>query len=86
MIGFTDSEVRNLIKSTSKKELPKEELVGEITTQFNLERDFYEEDFLSLLFYLGFLTIDEEELMDVIYKVPNEAVKGIYFDYFAKKL
>jgi len=24
--------------------------------------------------------------MDVIYKVPNEAVKGIYFDYFAKKL
>jgi len=41
---------------------------------------------LSLLFYLGFLTIDEEELMDVIYKVPNEAVKGIYFDYFAKKL
>ncbi len=88
------NKIGNLFNLTTKgsstkiieKILKNEELVGEITTQFNLERDFYEEDFLSLLFYLGFLTIDEEELMDVIYKVPNEAVKGIYFDYFAKKL
>ena len=38
------------------------------------------------MFYLGFITIKEKDSADVIYKVPNEAIKGIYFDFFAKKL
>ncbi len=88
------NKIGNLFTLTTKgastkiidKILRGEELVGEITSQFSLEKEFNEEDFLSLLFYLGFLTIDKEDFADVIYKVPNEAVKGIYFDYFAKKL
>jgi ribosome-associated translation inhibitor RaiA len=68
------------------KILREEELVGAITNQFSLEKDFTSEDFLSLMFYLGFITIKEKDLADVIYKVPNEAIKGIYFDFFAKKL
>lgn len=88
------SKIGNLFNLTTKgsstkiidKILKNEELVGEITTQFSLEKEFHEEDFLSLLFYLGFLTIDKEDFIDVIYKVPNEVIKGIYFDFFAKKL
>lgn len=88
------NKIGNLFTLTTKgastkiidKILRGEELVGEITSQFSLEKEFDEEDFLSLLFYLGFLTIDKEDFADVIYKVPNEAIKGIYFDYFAKKL
>ena len=88
------NKIGNLFNLTTKgsstkiidKILRGEELVGEITSQFSLEKEFDEEDFLSLLFYLGFLTIDKEDFADVIYKVPNEAIKGIYFDYFAKKL
>jgi ribosome-associated translation inhibitor RaiA len=68
------------------KILREEELVGAITNQFRLEKDFTSEDFLSLMFYLGFITIKEKDLADVIYKVPNEAIKGLYFDFFAKKL
>lgn len=88
------NKIGNLFNLTTKgsstkiidKILRGEELVGEITSQFSLENEFGEEDFLSLLFYLGFLTIDKEDFADVIYKVPNEAIKGVYFDFFAKKL
>lgn len=88
------NKIGNLFNLTTKgsstkiidKILRGEELVGEITSQFSLENEFGEEDFLSLLFYLGFLTIDKEDFADVIYKVPNEAIKGVYFEFFAKKL
>ncbi|KYH35573.1 putative AAA-ATPase [Clostridium tepidiprofundi DSM 19306] len=88
------SKIGNLFNLKSKdgninimnRILKGEELSGEVTKQFSLEKDFTSEDFLSIMFYLGFLTIKESELADVIYKIPNEAVKGIYFDYFAKKI
>ncbi len=58
----------------------------EITSQFSMEKDFEEDDFKSLLFYLGMLTIDKEILNRVSLKVPNYAVEGLYFDFFMKKL
>jgi hypothetical protein len=58
--------------------------IGKITGEFNLEHDFSRVDFLSLLFYLGFLTIAEEKDGFIYFKVPNYAVKEIYFDYFTK--
>lgn len=57
-----------------------------ITEQFSLEKDFSQDDFKSLLFYLGMLTIDSKILDRVNLKVPNYAIKGLYFDYFLKKL
>lgn len=57
-----------------------------ITQQFSLEKDFDEDDFKSLLFYLGLLTIDRETLGAVILKVPNYAIKTLYFEYFNKKV
>ena len=58
----------------------------EITSQFSMEKDFEEDDFKSLLFYLGMLTIDKEILNRVSLKVQNYAVEGLYFDFFMKKL
>ncbi|TDO90094.1 PD-(D/E)XK nuclease superfamily protein [Halanaerobium saccharolyticum] len=55
---------------------------GKVTVEFNLQRRFTKKDFLSLLFYLGFLTIDREEDGFIYFRVPNYAVKEIYFDYF----
>ena len=55
---------------------------GKVTVEFNLQRKFTNKDFLSLLFYLGFLTIDREEDGFIYFRVPNYAVKEIYFDYF----
>lgn len=37
------------------------------------------ENFVSLLFYMGMLTIKEEFLGNITLKVPNIAVKGIYY-------
>jgi hypothetical protein len=62
------------------------EQMGKITGEFNLKSDFSRKDFLSLLFYLGFLTIDREEDGFIYFRVPNYAVKEIYFDYFTSLL
>ncbi|MCK4260474.1 MAG: AAA family ATPase [Halanaerobiales bacterium] len=55
-----------------------------ITREFSLAKEFTEEDFLSLLFYLGFLTIDRSVLDMVYLKVPNYAIKELYFDFFTQ--
>jgi len=69
-----------------EKILAGEEIAAHITRQFSMEKDFTQDDFISLLFYLGLLTIDERVLSRVKLRVPNYAIKGLYFDYFAKKI
>lgn len=63
-----------------------EEITAVITSQFSLEKDFDEDDFKSLLFYLGLLTIEREDLGDVVLKVPNNVIRELYFDFFGKKI
>lgn len=63
-----------------------EEITGAITEGYSLEKYFDEDDFKSLLFYLGLLTIDKPLLGGVSFKVPNYVIKEIYFEYFNKKI
>nr|WP_243449213.1 PD-(D/E)XK nuclease domain-containing protein [Clostridium butyricum] len=51
-----------------------------------MEKDFDEDDFKSLLFYLGLLTIYKPDLGDVILTVPNNVIRELYFDFFGKKI
>ena len=60
------------------------EQIAQITREFSLAKEFTSEDFLSLLFYLGFLTIDGAVLNRVNLTVPNYAIQELYFDCFAK--
>lgn len=55
-----------------------------LTEQFSLEKIFTKDDFKSLLFYLGMLTIESSEYGLITLKVPNYAIKGLYFEYFQK--
>ena len=55
-----------------------------LTEQFSLEKTFTKDDFKSLLFYLGMLTIESSEYGLITLKVPNYAIKGLYFEYFQK--
>lgn len=64
--------------------LKEEDIITRITEQFSMEKYFTEDDFKSLLFYLGMLTIDSKFLGRVKLKVPNYAVKGLYFEFFIK--
>jgi hypothetical protein len=69
-----------------EKILNGEEIIAQITRQFSMEKDFTTDDFKSLLFYLGLLTIDKRVLSFTKLKVPNYAIKGLYFGYFEKKI
>ncbi len=53
-----------------------------LTREFSLAKRFGRDDFNSLLFYLGFLTIDKPRLTSVELVVPNYVIKELYFDYF----
>ncbi|MFN2341709.1 MAG: hypothetical protein ABR547_10635, partial [Halanaerobium sp.] len=80
------SKLQNLFSLQDKKRnfailediIAGNEQIGKITREFNLEKNFNKKDFLSLLFYLGFLTISREESGLIYFKVPNYAIKEIY--------
>ena len=59
-----------------------EKLLTKITQKFNPEITFGERELLSMLYYLGYLTIVGENLGRIELKVPNQSVKEIYADYF----
>jgi Holliday junction resolvase-like predicted endonuclease len=63
-----------------------EQISAQMTENFNMEIDFTTNDFISLLFYMGLLTIDKVEGGMPEFKVPNYVIKGLYFEYFLKKL
>ncbi|MCK4257824.1 MAG: AAA family ATPase [Halanaerobiales bacterium] len=64
--------------------LKDEPQVTAITREFSLAKEFTSGDFLSLLFYLGFLTIEKGILNRVKLKMPNYVIKELYFDFFAQ--
>jgi Predicted AAA-ATPase/PD-(D/E)XK nuclease superfamily len=55
---------------------------AELTYQFNFERDFTKADVLSLLFYMGFLTIKDAELNVMNFSFPNFVIQKLYAEYF----
>ena len=59
-----------------------EKLPTKITQKFNPEISFGERELLSMLYYLGYLTIVGEKLGRVELKVPNKVMKEIYAEYF----
>jgi hypothetical protein len=53
-----------------------------LTSQYSFERGFSTADLVSLLFYLGFLTIKSEDYGAYTFIFPNYAIKKLYADYF----
>ena len=83
MLGLCQGENRtNIIKQT----ISGEGIVTEITEKFNPAIDFTEKDIVSMLFYLGYLTIEDEEVGYPKLNIPNKVMREIYSDYFLKVL
>lgn len=57
-----------------------------IVAQFSFERAFTKNDFISLLYYLGFLTIQKGNRRIPTLKVPNYVIQKLYFDFFVARL
>ncbi len=53
-----------------------------LVSMFNLERAFGTEDLVSLLFYMGFLTIQYEDLGSYYFTFPNYVIRTLYNKYF----
>ncbi len=65
-----------------EKTVAGEGIVSDITEKFNPAIEFTEKDMISMLFYLGYLTIAGEEFERPELKIPNQVMKNIYSDYF----
>jgi Predicted AAA-ATPase/PD-(D/E)XK nuclease superfamily len=65
------------------KELTTESVLSaEITEFFNLEKAFSDSDLISLLFYMGWITIKGESEGRYIFKMPNRVIRDLYYNYF----
>ncbi len=56
---------------------------AELTVQFSFEKGFRADDFKSLLFYMGYLTIGPSETQELYFRIPNQVIRSLYWDYFA---
>jgi hypothetical protein len=62
--------------------LEKGEVSATLTDQYSFKRGFTPDDLVSLLFYMGFLTIKELHLNRYTFTFPNYVIKKLYADYF----
>jgi Predicted AAA-ATPase/PD-(D/E)XK nuclease superfamily len=62
--------------------LEKGEVSATLTDQYSFKRGFTPDDLVSLLFYMGFLTIKGLHLNRYTFTFPNYVIKKLYADYF----
>jgi hypothetical protein len=65
-----------------KELLESGEVTSSLTTQYSFTRGFTQSDLVSLLFYMGFLTIKSVTLSRYTFTFPNYVIKKLYADYF----
>lgn len=65
-----------------QKTVQGEPIVSIIVEKFNPAIEFDETDMISMLYYLGYLTISGEDLGMPELTIPNKVMKEIYADYF----
>ena len=83
MLELCQSENRiNILKKT----ISGEGVITNITEKFNPEVEFGKKEFISMLFYLGYLTIAGEKLEKPELNIPNKIMKELYSDYFVDTL
>jgi hypothetical protein len=85
------TKIRNIFKIQQREDAHLESLrilidTGEIsavlTKEFSLTKDFEHNELVSLLFYMGFLTIKAPELGGFVFSFPNYVIEKLYADYF----
>ncbi len=59
-------------------------ITGTLKDRYDLNRAFDEDDFLTLIYSMGFITIKDEPFGGVYeFQIPNYVIKMLYFNYFA---
>lgn len=62
------------------------EVSAHLTKQYDFRRSMDKNDFVSLMFYLGLLTVKKQYYSQWTFVVPNFVIRTLYFDYFRELL
>lgn len=62
------------------------EIVAKLIPRFDFERDFVVNDFINLLYYMGFITQKASHATRVKFSIPNYVIHKLYFEYFKVEL
>nr|CAA6828804.1 MAG: AAA family ATPase [uncultured Thiotrichaceae bacterium] len=54
--------------------------------KFDFDKGFDQDDFISLLAYMGFISLSDETLAGEIFSIPNYVIHELYFQYFKIEL
>ena len=82
-------QMLNLCKGEKRLEILETTVSGEgiltqITQKFNPAVEFGDREMTSMLYYLGYLTIEKEEFGSANLVIPNKMMREIYSEYFLK--
>jgi hypothetical protein len=61
-------------------------IVSEILEEFSIDTIYDESYFISLLFYMGMLTIEGTYHFQTKLRIPNYSIKTLYWEYLAKEI
>ena len=62
-------------------------ITGILKDRYDLNQSFKENDFITLIYSMGFITIQNEAFGEVLeFCIPNYVIKMLYFNYFAIEL
>ncbi len=62
-------------------------VTGEIKDRYDLNREFSRDDFITLIYSMGFITIKNETFGgEFEFEIPNYVIKMLYFNYFVIEL
>ena len=62
-------------------------VTGIIKDRYDLNQEFTKDDFITLIYSMGFITIQHEDFGEVLeFCIPNYVIKMLYFNYFAVEL
>ena len=88
-LAASGSKLQNIVELVNREENYKmledfilgKEIEGKVVGLFELDKHFNTNDFISMLFYNGYLTIKEVDGMITTYRIPNYVSEKLYAEY-----
>lgn len=87
------SKIRNMFRIAHKERenlevlreiIKKDEVTAYLIQRYNLDDHWGKDQFVSLLYYLGFLTIKAADFGGLVFQAPNYVIRQLYFQYFTR--
>jgi len=80
-IGDTEDNYKVL-----KELIDTNQTTATLKSKIEFDKGFYRDDFVTLLYSMGFITIKDISLHRTIFTIPNYTIKTLYFEYFRMEL